>query len=162
MEARHVQPRKSHVGRTDLQRGDIVAKGTEEHRNDGQEHHDRAVHRTKGIVEVAAHDPSLGHVFTQDLFQERPHQWDGFAGMSQLEAHRQHQEEAEKQEKQRRHSVLDADDLVVGAEDVLAEETRLMMRVTVRRVGRARVGVGCGGLHRLEYQALSPGRLNRR
>jgi hypothetical protein len=62
--------------------------------------------------------------------------------MSQLEAHHQHQKEAKKQEQQRGHSVLDPDDLVVGAEDVLAEETRLMMRVTVRRIGRARVGVG--------------------
>ena len=66
MKARHVQPRKSHIRRTDLQRGDIVAEGPEEHRNDGQEHHDGAVHRTKGIVEVTAYDPALGHVFTQD------------------------------------------------------------------------------------------------
>ena len=91
MEARHVQPGESHVGRADLQRCHIVSEGAEEHRNNGQEHHDSAVHRAKRVVQVPAHDASLGHVLTQDVFQQRSHQRDSFAWIRQLVAHHQHQ-----------------------------------------------------------------------
>ena len=47
--------------------------------------------------------------------------------MRDLPAHHQHQAEAEQQENQRRQAVLDADDLVIGGEDVLAPEARLFV-----------------------------------
>ena len=44
-EAGHVDLRKSHVRRADLQRHDEIAEGGEGERHDAEEDHDRAVHR---------------------------------------------------------------------------------------------------------------------
>jgi len=47
--------------------------------------------------------------------------------MRNLPAHQQHQEKSEQQETQRGESVLDANDLMVGGENVFAPETRIKM-----------------------------------
>ena len=52
--------------------------------------------------------------------------------MRDLPAHQQHQEKPEQHEAQRDEAVLDADDFVVGGENVFAPETRLVVFVSGR------------------------------
>ena len=54
--ARHVHARERHVHRANLQRNHVVAEGSKSERHDGQEHHDRAMHRPEGIIQVWRHD----------------------------------------------------------------------------------------------------------
>ena len=51
----------------------------------------------------------------------------GLARIGHLPAHQHHQDETEQQEQQRGEAVLDADDFVVGGENVFAPETRLVV-----------------------------------
>ena len=56
------------------------------------------------------------------------------ARVGELPAHQHHQREAEEEEQQAGDGVLDADDLVVGREDVLAPEAELLVMGFVRDV----------------------------
>ena len=50
--APHVQSWKGHVGGADLKRDQVIAKSADGERDDPQEDHDRAVHRTELVVEL--------------------------------------------------------------------------------------------------------------
>jgi hypothetical protein len=124
--AGHVDARKGHVRRADLERNQVVAEGGERQRHDGQEHHDRAVHGAKGVVEVRRDHP-FGRGAAEQPGQQRSHHGHWLARMGDLPAHHQHQAEAEQQKTQGGQTVLNADDLVVRGEDVCAPETRLFV-----------------------------------
>ena len=70
------------------------------------------------------------------------------ARVGELPAHQHHQREAEEQEQQAGDGVLDADDLVVDGEDVLAPEAELLVmgfvRAVRRRVRRRLLAHSCG------------------
>ena len=144
--AGHVHARKRHVRRADLQRHHVIAERGERQRHDGQEHHDRPVHRAEGIVEVrpTSLPPAAAVVCPKQLLQQAAHHRNRLARMRNLPAHHQHQAEAEQQEAQRRQAVLDADDLVIGGENVFAPEARLFVMGFVDADVRHRV---CRRLH---------------
>ena len=119
--ARHVHARESHVRRPNLQRDQVVAERAEGQGHDSQKDHDRAVHRAEGIVQVRRNDP-FGRCVAQDGGQQRPDQRHRLARMGDLPAHDQHQEEAEEQERKGGQTILEADDLMVGGEDVRSPE----------------------------------------
>ena len=52
----HVQERKRHVPGADLERHEVVAESADQHVRDEEEHHDGAVHRHDGEVELRRHD----------------------------------------------------------------------------------------------------------
>jgi hypothetical protein len=67
--------------------------------------------------------------------------------MRNLPAHAQHQEKTKQQKTQRGQTVLDADDLVVGGENIFLQEPRLVVMMGFVR-SRVRVWM-CGCLHDL-------------
>ena len=75
------------------------------------------------------------------------------ARVGELPAHQHHQGEAEEQEQQAGDGVLDADDLVIGGEDVLAPEAELLVMGFVRAVRR-----GCGDRCLADSCGCSPDR----
>src|SRR5438270_5626030 len=64
----------------------------------------------------------------------------GMAGISQLPTHQHHQRETEEEENQPGNAVLDADDLVVGRDNVFPPERQLVVVVTVIVVMRVAGG----------------------
>ena len=143
--AGHVDARESHVHRADLQWHHVVAergKGQWHHR---QEHHDRAVHGPEGVVEIRGHHATLGHI-TEHRLQHPTHDRDGHTRLGDLPAHAHHQQEPEEEERQGRKTVLDADDLVIGRENVGPQEPGVVVMLVAVSLLRVR---GCLGLHRL-------------
>ncbi len=67
--AGHVDARKRHVRRADLQRHDKIAERGEGQRHDAQKHHDGAVHRAEGIVQGCALMTAAGRHIAQQLFR---------------------------------------------------------------------------------------------
>jgi hypothetical protein len=88
------------------------------------------VHRAELVVELGEHRPAR-HA---RLAEQRPEQRQRAARVGELPAHQHHQREAEEQEQQAGDRVLDADDLVVGREDVRAPEAQLFVMGFVRDV----------------------------
>ena len=132
--AHHVDARKGHVGRADLERRHKIAKGAKRQRHNREEDHDRPMHRAVGIVEVGtdhAHG-ALGvladHVRAVNLEKQVADEGHSLSGMADLPAHQQHEAEAEKHEKQRGDAVLNADDFVVGGKDVFPPKPQFVMR----------------------------------
>ena len=131
--ADHVDARKRHVRRADLERSDKVAERPEGQRHNGQKHHDRPVHGPEGIVEARHHHPDMArriladHVLAEHPEKQLADNRDGMAGISQLPAHHRHQAEPHEQKHQPGDAVLEADDFVVGGKDVLLPETRLLV-----------------------------------
>ena len=134
--ARQVQPRERHVRRADLQRHQVVAEAAHGERHHPQEDHDGAVHRAELVVELGQHDAARRARVAEQAADER----DGLARVGELPAHQHHQEEADQQEHHRRDGVLDADDLVVGREEVAPPEGKRT------RAGRARLVAQYRGL----------------
>ena len=139
VEARHVDARKSHVRRADHQRHDVVAERRERQRHDAEEHHDGAVHRAEGIVKVGRNRAARRRL-AEDFFEQRAEHRHRHARMRDLPAHQHHQEKSEQHEAERHETVLDADDLVVGGENILAPETRLVVFGVAVAVVRVRRG----------------------
>ena len=125
-ERRHIEPRKRHVGRADLQRDQIIPEHPNEQRHDGKEHHDRPVHRDQGVVKLRQQDPARRHGFRKQLATRK-----GPIRKTELPAdhHRHHPTEQQKHEAHQQK--LNTDDLVIGREDVLAQE-RLLVGFHVR------------------------------
>ena len=73
----------------------------------------------------------------------------GDARVGELPAHEHHQRKAEEEEQEASDGVLDADDLVVGGEDVLTPEAELLVMGFVRDVRR-----GCGDSSRMTHVAF--------
>ena len=86
-----------------------------------EEDHDGAVHRAELVVELREHRPARHARLAEEVADERQRR----ARVSELPAHQHHQRKAEEQEQEAADAVLDADDLVVGGEDVLAPEAKL-------------------------------------
>ena len=141
----HVNTRKRHVRRADLQGHDEITEGRERQRHDAQKHHDGAVHGAEGIVQIRAHDALVRHV-AQGLVQQRADaQRDGGAWMRDGPAHHHHQAKAEEQEQQGGDAVLNTDDLVVRGENVFLQEAQFVVMGFV--FSRVREGVRGGCLH---------------
>ena len=51
----HVDSRERHIRRANLQGNHVIAERGKRQRNNAKEHHDRSVHRTKGIVQIGGH-----------------------------------------------------------------------------------------------------------
>ena len=100
-----------------------------------EEDHDGAVHRPELVVELGEHRPARHARLAEDPAEQRQRG----ARVGELPAHEHHQRKAEEEEQQAGDGVLDADDLVVGGEDVLAPEAELLVMGFVRGVRR-----GCG------------------
>ena len=108
-----------------MQRHHVVAKPAHAQGYDTQEDHDGPVHGAELVVELGQHNPA-GH---GGVAEQPPISGIGLARVGQLPAHQHHQREAEEQKYQRRHHVLDADDLVVGREDELPPERKFLVMV---------------------------------
>ena len=139
--AGHVDPRKGHVRRADLERSDEIAEGAESQRHNGEEDHDGAMHRAVRIIQIRRDDPDAAalvgggradHIRPVDFEEKLANDGDGLAGMGDLPAHQKHQTKAEEHEEQRGDAVLHADDLVVGGKDVFPPKPRLFV---MRRTG---------------------------
>ncbi len=123
--ARHVQPRERHVRGSNLERDDEVPESSDSEGDDPEEDHDGAVHRPELVVELGEHRAARHARLAEEPAEQRQRG----ARVGELPAHEHHQRKAEEEEQQAGDGVLDADDLVVGGEDVLAPEPeRLVMR----------------------------------
>jgi hypothetical protein len=135
----HVEPREGHVRSTDLERDQVVGEHAHQQRHDGEEHHERAVHGDQGVIKLGQQDSPRCH----RLGQHTPPRH-GLRGEAELPAHHHRQQPADEQAHEAHHQELDADDLVVGREDVLADERQLP------GVPRARmIHWPCNGRHKL-------------
>jgi hypothetical protein len=126
-----------------LQGHDIVAEGGESQRHNGQEHHDRAMHRPKGIIEVSRHYATRGRVRTEHCQQQVTHKRDWLAWIGKLPPHHGHERIAEEQEKQSGDPVLEADDFMIGREKVLTPKAHIMMMFIVGFMNVRSVRVMC-------------------
>ena len=117
--------------------------------NHAEEDHDGAVHRPELVVELGEHRPAR-HA---RLAEERANQRQRGARVGELPAHEHHQRKAEEEEQEAGDGVLDADDLVIGREDVLAPEAELFVMGFVRDVR-----LGCGDSCWLTHAVCSPDR----
>ena len=102
-EAQHVQVREHHVPRAAHQRDEVVAETAEEQRGQQVDHHDHAVHGDVLVI-----------VLRRDE-RER-------VGEAQLQAHQHRHHQRDQADADRDQRVLDRDDLVILAPDVLADE----------------------------------------
>jgi hypothetical protein len=114
----HVQERKRHVVRADLQRHEIVPEAADEHVRDEEEHHDGTVHRHDRQIELRQHDAAL--VAGGQQLRE---QWPLLIREAELQSNERRERRADDRHQQAGHDVLDADDFVIGAEDVAAKES---------------------------------------
>ena len=143
--AGHVHAREGHVHRANLQGHHVVAERSERQGHHRQEHHDRAVHGPEGVVEIRGHHPALGHI-TEHRLQHPTHERDGHTRLGDLPAHAHHQQEPKEEEGQGREAVLDADDLVIGRENIGPQEPGVVVMLVAVSLLRVR---GFRGLHRL-------------
>src|SRR6185295_15810219 len=78
--------------------------------HDGEEHHDRAVHRAELCVELRQHD-AAGRV---GLTEQSADDWNRMTWERELPADQQDEQEAEQEKNEAREEVLQADNFVVG------------------------------------------------
>ena len=90
--------------------------------------------RLLGLYSFDAQRSNFATLNTLDARRHALEQRQRGLGIGQLPAHQHHQREAEEQEQQAGDGVLDADDLVVGGEDVLAPEAEFFVMDVVRGV----------------------------
>ena len=124
-EGQHVQHREGHVLRADLDGQEVVAEAALGRRGQHEEDHDGAVHGHQRKIQLRRHDAALRRRGPQG---GEP----AYLGIrvDQVIAHEQRQAHADQHRKQGQEVVLDADDLVVQAEDILPDEAlRRVMRV---------------------------------
>jgi hypothetical protein len=143
--ARHIQPRERHVRGPNLERDHEVPESSDGERNHPEEDHDGAVHRPELVVEVREHRPA-GHA---SLAEDPAEQRQRGARVGELPAHEHHQRKAEEEEQQAGDGVLDADDLVVDGENVLAQEAELFVMGFV-----CAVRLRCGDSSRMTHAAF--------
>ena len=144
--ARHVQPRERHVGRADLQRHDVVAERAEGQRHDAEEHHDGAVHRARAGCRTRAAGCRRGRSLGRAV---RRRTGCGCAGIGQLPPDQHDEREADQQEEQAGEPVLETDDLVVGGEDVPAQQLEDILLTPSGAQGQATAAPWCILLRRL-------------
>ena len=122
--AEHVQRGEGHVIGPDHQRDQEVAEGPGQDRDDHQEDHHRGVHREQHRVELGR---NLAALATEQL----PEAGHVLPGPGQLPADAQGQCPANQQHEQGGDQELDPDHLVIGREDVLADERRFVVPVMI-------------------------------
>ncbi len=123
----HIEDRKGHVVGPDHQRNAVITEGSRQNRNDDQEDHHRGVHGEEHRVELGGNlSPLVGKEQPADDRHVRPRE-------RKLPPHRQGERPADHQHEHGRKQELDADDLMVGREDILPHETDFVM--TGVRVG---------------------------
>ena len=116
----HVQVRKSHVRRADLNRQKIVSEAALRRRREDEEHHDRAVHRQHRRILLRRHDSALN----ERNVRARPRQ---------VETHDHGKNHSDDDRRHGQQDVLDADHFMIDAEDVLADKARRRVRHDVER-----------------------------
>ena len=127
-ERHHVQERKGHIFRPDLNRQKIVAKATLGRRRQHEENHEGSVHRHQRKVKLAGHYSarSAGR-------KQRAHDGPMSSRPAQVHAHQHRHDHADDHGAQRQQDILNADHFVIEAEDVFANET-LRRLVTMHNV----------------------------
>jgi hypothetical protein len=103
-EAQHVHVREHHVARAAHERNEVIAEPAEEEGGQQVDHHDHPVHRDELVIAV--------RVDEVELLRE-----------AQLQAHQRREHERHQADEYRHDGVLDRDDLVVLAPDVLLDES---------------------------------------
>ena len=129
-ERQHVQNGESHVRSADLNRQEVIAEAALRRGGENEEHHDGAVH---------GHQCQVG--FRLDVAEQRQ----SSARPDQVDAHQQRQKHADEHGGQRQKVILNSDDFVVEAENLLADEP-LWCRVGVnahRGPRMSRVAIYC-------------------
>jgi hypothetical protein len=111
---------EGHVARADHERDHEVAKRPRQERDDHEEDHDRRVHREELVVKLRRHLVPERRIRPQQPAQDRHR----LPRPGELPAHRHRQQSADDEEDQAGEEKLDADDLVVGREDVARQEPR--------------------------------------
>ena len=147
--AHHVDLRERHVRGSNLEREHEVPESSDGEGHHAEEDHDGAVHRAELVVELGEHRPARHARLAEEPADQRQRG----ARVGELPAHQHHQRKAEEQEQEAGDGVLDADDLVVGGEDVLAPEAELLVMGFVRACGLV-----CDDAAWLTHAALSPDR----
>ena len=128
--AHHVDLREGHVRGSNLEREHEVPESSDGEGDHAEEDHDGAVHRPELVVELREHRPARHARLAEEAADQRQRG----ARVGELPAHEHHQRKAEEEEQHAGDGVLDADDLVVGGEDVLAPEAELLVMGFVRDV----------------------------
>ena len=129
-ERQHVQNRKGHVGSANLDGQNVVAKSGLRRRGEHHKDHDRAVHGEQRQILLGRDLAALG----EGNLQVRP---------GQMHAHQERKRHPQEHREQGQAPILYADDLVVQAEDVLANPSG-WRRVSVMRRHRASPRFGEG------------------
>ena len=114
-----------------MQRHDKISKGGERHRHDAEEDHDRPVHGAERIIELRRHFAVRHGIGAENVGQPFTDDRQRLTGIGQLPAHQHHQGKAKKQKDQATNSVLNADHLVIGGEDVFSPKTELVVLMFV-------------------------------
>ncbi len=132
-------------GRANLEREHEIPESSDGEGHHPEEDHDGAVHRPELVVELREHRPARHARLAEEVADERQRH----ARVSELPAHQHHQAKAEEQEQEAGDAVLDANDLVVSGENVLAPEAKFLVMSFVRAVRR-----GCGDSSRMTHLTL--------
>ena len=119
-------------GRANLEREHEIPESSDGEGHHPEEDHDGAVHRPELVVELREHRPARHARLAEQVADERQRD----ARVGELPAHQHHQRKAEEQEQEPGDAVLDANDLVVSGENVLAPEAEFLVMSFVRAVRR--------------------------
>ena len=117
-EREHIQDRKCHVGRANLDGQKVIPKSALWRGGQHKEHHDRAMHGEQAEVG-----------FRLDL----THQWNRRVRPDHVNAHQQRQEHSYEHCRERQKKVLNANDFVVEAENVFPDEPLRSVRMNRSR-----------------------------
>ena len=121
---------EGHVLGTDLDRQEVVAEGRERSGGKHKEDHDGGVHGHQLQVELRGH-----HVAGSAVLGQQVQSRDSQIRPAQVEAHEPGEEHPNQHRRQGEPVILLADDFMVEAEDVLADEAgwrSMLSRVSVR------------------------------
>src|SRR6185312_6946576 len=116
-EREHVQDRECHIARAELNRQDVIPEAGERHGGQEEENHDRAVEREQRKIKFGRHH-AAGKARWKQMGEERRRR----IRPRQTHAHHHRKRGAQDGGEQAEQYVLNADDLVVRAENVLTDE----------------------------------------
>ena len=117
-ERKHVQDRKRHIRRADLNGQKVISESSLRRRGQHEEHHDGAVHGEQAEIG-----------FRLDLAHQRQHR----GRPDQMNAHQQRQEHPHKHCRERQKEILNADNFVIEAENIFPNESLRSVRVSRSR-----------------------------
>ena len=117
-ERKHVQDGERHVGRSNLNRQEVITESALRRGRQHEEHHDGAVHGQQG--EICLRLDLADHW----QYRRRP---------DHVDAHQKRQKHPDKHRRERQEEILNADDFVIEAENVFPNETLRSVRVNRSR-----------------------------